>query len=99
MKFCIIGLLLALWGAPLAAASAPDFTLTALDGTNLRLAEQRGDIMLINFWASWCGPCIQEMPARDKLAQKYRMLGVQVGGVNVENDSAAAKAYLAKVQV
>lgn len=99
MKFRIIGLLLALWAAPLAAASAPDFTLKALDGTNLRLAEQRGDIMLINFWASWCGPCIQEMPALDKLAQKYRMLGVQVWGVNVENDSAAAKAYLAKVQV
>lgn len=78
---------------------APDFTLKALDGNNLRLAEQRGDIMLINFWASWCGPCIQEMPALDKLAQKYQMLGVQVWGVNVENDSAAAKAYLSKVQV
>lgn len=81
------------------AESAPDFTLKALDGNNLRLAEQRGDIMLINFWASWCGPCIQEMPALDKLAQKYQMLGVQVWGVNVENDSSAAKAYLSKVQV
>ncbi|WP_215395597.1 TlpA disulfide reductase family protein [Rheinheimera oceanensis] len=81
------------------AEIAPDFTLKALDGNNLRLAEQRGDIMLVNFWASWCGPCIQEMPALDKLAQKYQMLGVQVWGVNVENDSAAAKAYLSKVQV
>ena len=80
-------------------ATAPDFTLKALDGNNLRLAEQRGDIMLINFWASWCGPCIQEMPALDKLAQKYQMMGVQVWGVNVENDSSAAKAYLSKVQV
>jgi peroxiredoxin len=80
-------------------ATAPDFTLKALDGNNLRLAEQRGDIMLINFWASWCGPCIQEMPALDKLAQKYQALGVQVWGVNVENDSTAAKAYLSKVKV
>lgn len=81
------------------SATAPDFTLKALDGSNLRLAEQKGDIMLINFWASWCGPCIQEMPALDKLAQKYQPMGVQVWGVNVENDSSAAKAYLNKVQV
>jgi peroxiredoxin len=81
------------------AATAPDFTLKALDGTNLRLAEQRGDILLINFWASWCGPCIQEMPQLDKLALKYQPLGVQVWGVNVESDSSAAKAYLSKVSV
>ena len=86
-------------GLAVQAQTAPDFTLKALDGNNLRLAEQRGDIMLINFWASWCGPCIQEMPALDKLAQKYQMMGVQVWGVNVENDSSAAKAYLSKVQV
>lgn len=81
------------------AATAPDFTLKARDGNNLRLAEQRGDIVLINFWASWCGPCIQEMPQLDKLAQKYQPLGVQVWGVNVENDTSAANAYLNKVNV
>ena len=81
------------------AATAPDFTLKARDGNKLRLAEQRGDIMLINFWASWCGPCIQEMPQLDKLAQKYQPLGVQVWGVNVENDPSAANAYLNKVNV
>lgn len=81
------------------AQQAPDFTLKAIDGVNLRLAEQRGDIMLINFWASWCGPCIQEMPQLDKLAEKYQPLGVQVWGVNVESDSSAAKAYLSKVSV
>ena len=81
------------------ANTAPDFTLKARDGNNLRLAEQRGDIMLINFWASWCGPCIQEMPQLDKLAQKYQALGVQVWGINVENDPSAAKAYLSKVNV
>ncbi|MBZ9610060.1 TlpA family protein disulfide reductase [Rheinheimera maricola] len=99
MKYRILGLLLALCTTSAGAVTAPDFTLKALDGTNLRLDEQRGDIMLINFWASWCGPCIQEMPALEKLAQKYQMLGVQVWGINVENDSAAAKAYLGKVQV
>ncbi|MBU1309779.1 MAG: TlpA family protein disulfide reductase [Gammaproteobacteria bacterium] len=98
MKQWIFSLLLLLASNQL-WATAPDFTLKALDGSNLRLAEQKGDIMLINFWASWCGPCIQEMPALDKLAQKYQPLGVQVWGVNVESDSSAAKNYLSKVQV
>ena len=98
LQHSALALTLALSGAAVAEA-APDFTLKALDGTNLRLAEQRGEIMLINFWASWCGPCIQEMPQLDKLAQKYQPLGVQVWGINVENDSSAAKAYLSKVSV
>ena len=99
MKQWILSLVLLFGSISPVLATAPDFTLKTLDGTNLRLAEQTGDIMLINFWASWCGPCIQEMPALDKLAQKYQALGVQVWGVNVENDSTAAKAYLSKVKV
>jgi len=98
-QLILCGVLLFSLCSNVVAQTAPDFTLKALDGSNLRLAEQRGDIMLINFWASWCGPCIQEMPQLDKLAQKYQMLGVQVWGVNVENDSSAAKAYLSKVNV
>lgn len=81
------------------AQAAPDFTLKSQNDVNLRLAEQRGDIILLNFWASWCGPCLQEMPKLDKLAQKYQGMGVQIWGVNVESDSAAAKAYLEKVRV
>ncbi|CAM3708560.1 TlpA family protein disulfide reductase [Rheinheimera salexigens] len=81
------------------AEMAPDFSLKTLTGDNVRLAEQRGDIILINFWASWCGPCIQEMPKLDQLAEKYQGLGVQVWGINVETDTAAANAYLAKLPV
>ncbi len=81
------------------AALAPDFTLKSLSGSNLRLAEQRGDIIVLNFWASWCSPCLQEMPELDKLAIKYQPLGVQVWGVNVEADSRAAEKYLSRTQV
>jgi len=98
LNVCLLALTLTV-AATTHANTAPDFTLKARDGNNLRLAEQRGDIVLINFWASWCGPCIQEMPQLDKLAQKYQDLGVQVWGINVENDPSAAKAYLNKVNV
>lgn len=81
------------------AELAPDFSLKTQQGHNLRLAEQRGDIIVLNFWASWCGPCLQEMPKLNQLAEKYQDLGVQVWGVNVENDNAAAQAYLAKLPV
>jgi peroxiredoxin len=81
------------------AEMAPDFSLKTWQGANVRLAEQRGDIIVINFWASWCGPCLQEMPKLEQLAQKYQDLGVQVWGVNVETDTAAALAYLAKLPV
>ena len=88
--------------APLAAATsplAPDFTLKARDGSNLRLAEQQGSIVVLNFWASWCGPCRQEMPVLDELAKKYADLGVQVVGVNVETETDGVQNYLSEVPV
>jgi thiol-disulfide isomerase/thioredoxin len=63
---------LAFWDAPwLQAAAAPDFTLTNLDGTAHSLAEYRGKIVVLNFWATWCLPCREEMPMLSKLAPKY----------------------------
>lgn len=77
-----------------AANKAADFTLKAADGSNYRLAEQRGELVLINFWASWCGPCRQEMPQLDKLAAEFADLGVQVVGINVEQETADAEQFL-----
>ncbi|MEM7220228.1 MAG: TlpA disulfide reductase family protein [Pseudomonadota bacterium] len=71
--------------------SAPDFTLEALDGENLRLQEYRGQVVLINFWASWCGPCRQEMPVLDRLHQRYEEAGFTVLGVNVEGKRGPAE--------
>ncbi|MCJ8319399.1 MAG: TlpA family protein disulfide reductase [Colwellia sp.] len=73
---------------------APDFTLKSLEGTNLKLAEQQGQIILLNFWASWCGPCRQEMPILQKLHEKYQELGVAVWGVNVEQENQAGRDFL-----
>lgn len=52
-------------------AEAPDFTVTTLDGEAFTLSEQRGKVVFINIWATWCGPCVMEMPSIDQLALNY----------------------------
>jgi peroxiredoxin len=68
------------------AGLAPDFTLRAADGKNLRLREQRGQVVLVNFWATWCGPCKQEMPHLNRLYEKYRASGFVLLAVNVDEE-------------
>jgi len=80
-------------------APAPDFTLKSLEGANLRLEEYRGQVVLINFWASWCGPCRQEMPILDRLHQRYEDTGFAVLGVNVEGEVAPAQKIVDKTNV
>jgi peroxiredoxin len=76
---------------------APDFTLRQIDGPNLRLGEQRGRVVMVNFWATWCGPCRIELPQLAKLHDKYRASGFLLLGVNIDDDPAAAKALAAKL--
>lgn len=78
---------------------APDFTLKSNSGGNVKLSELRGQVVMVNFWASWCGPCRQEMPLLDALHQRYKDLGFTVLGVNVEEDPAAARSLLEEVPV
>ncbi len=75
-------------------APAPAFTLAARDGGKVSLADLKGQVVMINFWATWCGPCRQEMPLLAQLHDKYAPLGFTLLGVNVEPDSAAAVAWL-----
>ena len=86
-------------GAVAPQASAPDFTLRRLEGANLRLAEQRGQVVMVNFWATWCGPCRQEMPQLNKIYEKYRASGFQLLGVNVDDDTRNAAEVATKLGV
>jgi len=60
----------------------------------MKLSEMRGNVVLINFWASWCGPCREEMPLLNALHAKYEPLGFTVLGVNVEEEVRNARGFL-----
>jgi peroxiredoxin len=86
------------WAAPIAPGGlAPDFTLRTLAGPNLRLQEQRGQVVLVNFWATWCSPCRQEMPHLARLYDKYRASGFVLLGVNVDDDARRAAELAGKL--
>ena len=78
---------------------APDFTLKSLSGKNLKLSEHTGDVVMLNFWASWCGPCRKEMPLMNDLYNKYEKLGFVILGVNVEQELQLAKSFLSDTPV
>ncbi len=63
---------------------APDFTITTFDGEVFTLSEQRGKIVILNFWASWCGPCHEEAPALQRLAERYQDRVVFLGVTHVD---------------
>ena len=88
--FLLVSLANANLSANTISGEAPNFTLKSNSGKNIKLSELRGQVVLINFWASWCGPCRQEMPELNKLYSKYKKLGFTILGVNVEEDNTEA---------
>lgn len=78
---------------------APDFTLKSNQGKNIRLQDLRGEVVMLNFWASWCGPCRQEMPLMDEIYKKYSKLGFTILAVNVDENTADADRFLDAVPV
>ncbi len=96
IRFSGLALTLALALPALAGPSgpAPQFTLAARGGHSVSLAQYRGKVVMINFWASWCGPCRQEMPLLESIYKRYNRLGFTLLGVNVEPDSKAAEEWL-----
>jgi len=63
---------------------APSFTLTRLDGTQVRLTDLDGKVVLLSFWASWCAPCVIEFPAIERLARRFADRGLVVLAVNLD---------------
>ncbi len=80
-------------------APAPAFTLETLDGHPVSSASFKGHVVLLNFWATWCGPCRQEMPALDRLDRQYAPAGLTMIGISVDTGSRPVKALLARSPV
>jgi len=105
LKNLILGLTLSVLAATSLASSgltgqtAPDFALKSSSGENLRLSEYRGDVVMVNFWATWCGPCRQEMPLLDELYSRYERVGFSLLGVNIDDDSRKAMNMVSELGV
>jgi|ERR1700722_14232539 peroxiredoxin len=96
------------WALPALAAEqmqallgkdAPDFVLKANDGTNLRLSEYRGQVVLVNFWARWAGDTHREMRALDKINTTYERAGLVVLGISVDEDERRAREFAESMKV
>jgi peroxiredoxin len=77
-------------GYVLLGHEAPDFALRAVAGNNVRLSEHRGDVVVLSFWGSRCGQCRMQLAALDKSFKTYHSAGLQVFGVNVDDDQGGA---------
>ncbi len=78
---------------------APDFKLTDSDGRALQLSKLKGKVVLLNFWATWCGGCKYEMPWFSQFDERYRAGGLQVVGVSMDEKSEAMKRYLVEKHI
>lgn len=82
-------------GAPVGALTLP----ARSPATSVSLEKLRGQVVMVNFWASWCGPCREEFPLLDQMYKRYKGAGFTMLGVNVEPDSSDAEGFLAKTPV
>lgn len=98
-------LYLLLWLPLAAAAVAPGDPAPAIRGADLRtgaavdLAELRGSVVLVDFWASWCAPCLKSLPLYQRLHDEFPRADFEIVAVNVDEDPADALAFLARVKV
>jgi peroxiredoxin len=101
-QFLLIGLSMFAIAAdsalPTVDSAAPDFALKDVSGTNVRLSELRTEVVIINFWSSWCRSCRSEMPKLNELHAEFADTDVRMMGVNVDDDPAAVRRALNELQ-
>jgi len=85
--------------SPISSGSAPDFTLTSYNGKTLTLSKLRGQVVVVNFWASWCPPCRVEAPYLEQTWRKYKDRGVVFVGVDYADTEPNALAYIKEFDI
>ena len=88
------GLVASLAFAATISGPAPGSTLKSREGKTVSLSDYKGQVVMVNFWATWCGPCRQEMPLLEQIYEKYHGLGFTLLGVNVEDNPEGAKKWI-----
>ena len=83
----------------LVGKKAPDVRLELLEGKRFDLAAQKGHVVVLDFWASWCGPCMQAMPQVDAIVEEFSDRGVKLVAVNMQEDRAAASSALERLKI
>jgi peroxiredoxin len=80
-------------------SGAPQFSATDINGGSVNTSDYKGKVILVNFWAAWCGPCAEEVPQFIALQKKYRDQGLQVVGVSVDDDTEVLLRFYRKYQM
>ena len=89
---CVLTLFCGVGGvAQAGGAAAPAFTLRDINGASVSLSDYKGRVVLLNFWATWCGPCKQEMPHLNKMESDFGEQGFNVISVSIDDARAASK--------
>jgi peroxiredoxin len=73
---------------------APDFQLVGLDGKPVKLSEQKGSVVIVDFWATWCGPCVASLPHLNKVYEDHKAAGLKVFAVSVDEDQSRVKPFV-----
>jgi cytochrome c biogenesis protein CcmG/thiol:disulfide interchange protein DsbE len=78
---------------------APNFNVTTDDGRHITARDFGGKVLVLNFWASWCGPCVQEAPSLNEFARAFASSGVVVLGINVDRNKQQYQNFLKRFQI